>query len=81
MSKPQKSERLLGMSISGSDDLLSYGFGEEHLRELLIRVCQPIIRELPVLWGEDFTIQLVYGGHIGSGSFAPDPKSALNTRS
>lgn len=70
MNEAAESERVLGLSISESSDLLSYGFGSEHLRELLVRICQPLIAIL----GKDYDlpIQLAYAGHIEEGSFALD---------
>ena len=70
MNESQEAEFLMGLSISGGPDLLSYGYGNEHLRELLIRICRPII----VFLGQQLKvpIQFAYGGHIGEGSFALD---------
>ena len=56
--------RVIGMSVSESEDLLSYGFGPEHLREFLIRLAQRLVRA-----GAD----LAYGGHFSRrGSFTRD---------
>ncbi len=70
MSDAETDEWLLGLSVSAGPDLLSYGFGSEHLRELLLRMLRPIIVELGKRFG--LQISLAYGGHIGEGSFALD---------
>ena len=54
------SGRVVGLSISEGEDLLSFGFGSLHLRELLMRLGQPILRA-----GAD----LAYGGHFKPDSF------------
>jgi hypothetical protein len=77
MSEAQQAEHLLGLSISDGPDLLSYGFGREHLRELLVRVVRPIIVQLGHKL--NLPIQLAYGGHIGEGSFALDLIDLIST--
>ncbi len=77
MNDSDETEFLLGVSISGGPDLLSYGFGNEHLRELLIRICRPIIVEIGKAFG--FPVQLAYSGHIGEESFALDLIELIST--
>lgn len=48
-------DRVIGLSISESDELASLGFAREHLREALLTVSRPLIR-----LGAD----LAYGGHL-----------------
>lgn len=56
--------RVIGLSISESEDLLNHGFGREHLRELLLRLAQRVLR----VGGH-----LAYGGHFRrEGSFTRD---------
>ncbi len=58
-------DRVIGLSISESEDLASLGFAQEHLREALLTVSRPLLR-----WGAD----LAYGGHLNdpSTSFTRD---------
>ncbi|MGE3312660.1 MAG: hypothetical protein AB7O66_22045, partial [Limisphaerales bacterium] len=48
-------DRVVGLSISESDDLASLGFAHEHLREALLSLARPLVR-----LGAD----LAYGGHL-----------------
>ena len=47
--------RLIAISISESEDLLALGYQHEHLRDVLLRLCRPLLRR-----GAD----LAYGGHL-----------------
>ena len=51
---------VIGISISDANDLLARGFGREHLREILIAVCRPLLRQ---------KANLAYGGHLQKDSF------------
>jgi hypothetical protein len=68
-SKPERTHRrktslrgkVVALSISDDDEnLLAHGFGPEHLRELLINLCRPLLRH---------EVDLMYGGHFGRDSF------------
>ena len=56
-------KHVIGISVSESEDLLSYGSGRGHLRELLLRLAQPVLRA-----GGN----LAYGGHFKMDSFTRD---------
>ncbi len=48
-------DRVVGLSISESDELASLGFAREHLREALLTIARPLVR-----LGAD----VAYGGHL-----------------
>jgi hypothetical protein len=54
---------VIGISISDAEDLLIRGFGREHLREILIALCRPLLRH---------AADLAYGGHFQKDSFTRD---------
>ena len=54
------SEQVIGISVASSPDLLSLGFGREHLRECLFRISQSLLRA---------GANLAYGGHFKKDSF------------
>jgi len=58
------SGKVIGISVSESEDLLGHGFGREHLREFLMRLAQRLLRA---------GANLAYGGHFKrEGSFTRD---------
>jgi len=57
------SGKVIGISISESEDLLGYGVGRAHLRELLVRLARRLLRA---------GANLAYGGHFEKDSFTRD---------
>ncbi len=55
--------KIIGISVSESDDLLNLGYGEEHLREFLMRLVRPILRA---------GANIAYGGHFKNSSITRD---------
>jgi hypothetical protein len=58
-------DRVIGISISNSPDLGRLGYGEEHLRELMIAIARALLR----LGTADQPVHLAYGGDLRPGGF------------
>ena len=55
--------KVVGLSVSDSEDLAGLGFGREHMREVLLGIAQSVLR---------VGANLAYGGHFEKDSFTRD---------